>query len=228
MNKLKFCASTIGFVALLALAVSSPQAEARSDGYKRHGYGHHHHPRRWHGPRYHAPPRHYYGPRYRRGPHISLGFVAATLPLGYMSLAVGGSPYYYHGGYFYRPAPSGYVVVSAPLGASVVSLPASAVRVQIGGAVYYQYADAYYQWHPANRAYVVVPAPAAAPATVTVPAPAPASDWSGGYAPGQVVEELPTGYAAEIINGVQYYRYGGDYFLPTRQDGREVYVVVRI
>jgi hypothetical protein len=113
------------------------------------------------------------------------------------------------------------VVVSAPLGASVLTLPESAVAVEIGGRTYYQYADAYYEWHPARGNYVVVPAPVQA-----APAQLPAT--ASGYAPGQVVENLPTGYTAEVVNGVQYYRYGSDYFLPTTQDGREVYVVVRI
>ncbi|MFC6981301.1 DUF6515 family protein [Microbulbifer taiwanensis] len=183
------------------------------------GHGYHRPYKHWHR-------HHHRGPRYW-GPRVSIGFVAPILPAGYMSLAVGNRPYYYHGGYFYRPAPSGYVVVSAPLGASVVSLPASAVQVQIGGFTYYQYGSAYYQWRPANRAYVVVPPPAGAPVAAAPAAPVgPAA--SSGYAPGQVLESLPTGYTAEVINGVQYYRYGSDYFMPTQRDGREVYVVVQI
>ena len=223
MKALKVLIGTIAIAALGVFAFSPP-ADAGTRGYERggHGYHHgHHHGHHWHGPRY-------------RGPRISVGFVAPVLPLGFISLAVGGNPYYYHGGYFYRPAPTGYVVVSAPLGAAVVSLPGSAVRVEIGGAIYYQYADVYYQWHPARRAYVVVPAPigaavpvAAVPAAAP-PAPVVPSGAYGGYAPGQVLEELPTGYTAEVINGVQYYRYGGNYFMPTQRDGREVYVVVQL
>nr|WP_284500418.1 DUF6515 family protein [Microbulbifer sp. GX H0434] len=199
----------------------SPPADAGTLGHERggHGWHHGHHYKRWH--------RHH-----RHGPRISLGFTAPILPFGFVSLAVGGNPYYYHSGYFYRPAPTGYVVVTAPLGAAVASLPGSAVRVQIGGTAYYQYADAYYQWYPARRAYVVVPPPAGAPVAVTTATPAaPAtvpSGPNGGYAPGQVLEELPVGYTAEVVNGVQYYRYGGNYFMPTQRDGREVYVVVQI
>lgn len=200
-----------GLLTLLSFAFAKP-AEAR--GYH-HGHGHHHG---------------YWGPRYR-GPRIGIGLTVPILPAGFVNLAVGGHPYYYQGGYFYRPAPAGYVVVSAPLGASVLTLPASAVRVQIGGFTYYQYDNAYYQWQPRASRYVVVPAPAGV-ATVVSSAPVPSGPVAGAtqvaYNPGQVVETLPVGYTAEVINGVQYYRYGGHYFMPTQRDGREVYVVVQI
>ncbi|SEA43330.1 DUF6515 family protein [Microbulbifer marinus] len=221
MKTLKALLGALGLLALAAFAFSPP-ADAAPRGYERGGSGYHH-------PYKHWKRHHHHGPRYRRGPRISIGFVAPILPAGYISLAVGGNPYYYHGGYFYRPAPSGYVVVSAPLGASVLSLPASAVQIQIGGFTYYQYADAYYQWHPAHRAYVVVPPPAGAPVAAPPPAGgAPVAGGPSGYAPGEVLESLPPGYTAEVINGVQYYRYGNDYFMPTQRDGREVYVVVRL
>lgn len=218
MKTLRFLIGAIGLLALGAFAFAPP-ADARTPALERHG-GHHHH---W--------KRHHHGPRFR-GPRISVGFTVPVLPHGYLSLAVGGRPYYFHGGHFYRHGPSGYVVVSAPLGASVVSLPASAVQVQIGGAVFYQYANAYYQWHPARRAYVVVPPPAgvaAVPAAAPIPGtPTPGGPGTSPYSPGQVLDSLPTGYTAEVINGVQYYRYGNDYFMPTQRDGREVYVVVKI
>ncbi|WP_226665352.1 DUF6515 family protein [Microbulbifer aggregans] len=200
-----------GLLTLLSFAFAKP-AEAR--GYH-HGHGHHHG---------------YWGPRFR-GPRIGIGLTVPILPVGFVNLAVGGHPYYYQGGYFYQPAPTGYVVVSAPLGASVLTLPASAVRVQIGGFTYYQYDNAYYQWQPRASRYVVVPPPAGV-ATVASTGPVVAGPIAGttqaAYSPGQVVESLPVGYTAEVINGVQYYRYGGHYFMPTQRDGREVYVVVQI
>ncbi|SDK55772.1 DUF6515 family protein [Microbulbifer yueqingensis] len=229
MKILRFALGAAGLAVLTAFAFAPP-ADARGAGYDRHGYGHHHYKR-------HHGPRHWHG---RHGPRISLGLAFPVLPAGFVSLGVGGRPYYYHGGHFFRPGPAGYVVVSAPLGASVVSLPGSAVRVEIGGAIYYQYADAYYQWHPARRLYVVVPPPAGVP--VAMPAPAPAAPpepgepvkgggpagVSGAYAPGEVLDSLPVGYTAEVINGVQYYRYGDQYFMPAQRDGREVYVAVQI
>ncbi|MFV8783378.1 DUF6515 family protein [Microbulbifer sp. SA54] len=201
-----------GLLTLLSFAFAKP-AEAR--GYH-HGHGHHHGYGHRHG---------YWGPRFR-GPRFGIGFTVPILPAGYINMAVAGNPYYYHGGYYYRPAPTGYVVVSAPLGASVVTLPASAIQVQIGGFTYYQYGDAYYQWQPRMSRYVVVPPPAGV-ATVASTGPI-AGTTQPGYSPGQVVDTLPVGYTAEVINGVQYYRYGGHYFMPTQRDGREVYVVVQI
>lgn len=200
-------------MALLSFAFAAP-ADAHS-GHRGHHHGH------WpaHGPRYRPG---YWGPRFR-GPRIGIGITVPILPAGYVNMAVGGVPYYYSGGYYYRPAPRGYVTVDAPLGAAVLTLPGSAVQVQIGGATFYQYGAAYYQWRPQMNRYVVVPPPATAVAS----GPAVGSTQSG-YSPGQVVNELPAGYAAEVINGIQYYRYGGHYFMPTQRDGREVYVVVQV
>ncbi|WP_226703680.1 DUF6515 family protein [Microbulbifer elongatus] len=221
-NTVKYLLCGVGLAALLSFAFAAP-ADAHS-GHR----GHHHGHLPAYGPRYH-PRRHgYWGPRFR-GPRIGIGFTVPILPAGYVNLAVGGSPYYYHGGYYYRPAPSGYVVVEAPLGAAVLTLPDSAVRIQIGGLTYYQYGPSYYQWRPQMNRYVVVPAPAtvvaSAPAPVAGP---PVGSTQSSYAPGQVVDQLPVGYTAEVINGIQYYRYGGHYFMPSQRDGREVYVVVQV
>ncbi|AQQ69007.1 hypothetical protein Mag101_16225 [Microbulbifer agarilyticus] len=206
-----------GFAALLSFAFAAP-AEAHP-GHR----GHHHGHLPAYGPRYRPVyGRGYWGPRYR-GPRISVGVTVPILPAGYVNLAVGGVPYYYSGGYYYRPAPRGFVVVNAPLGAAVLTLPGSAVRVQIGGLTYYQYGASYYQWRPHMNRYVVVPAPVATVAAAPV-----VGVTQQAYSPGQVVNELPVGYTAEVINGIQYYRYGGHYFMPTQRDGREVYVVVQV
>lgn len=231
VNTLKTLPGVLGLAALAAFAFSSP-ADASPRGYERGGHGYHRPYHRPYRPHRYRHRHHHYGHSFW-GPRLSIGFVAPILPAGFVSLGVGGHPFFYHGGYFYRPAPAGYVVVDAPLGASVVSLPASAVRIEISGITYYQYADAYYQWHLARRAYVVVPPPAGAPAEPSKGnmgpfAPMPAEPGPSGYAPGEVLESLPIGYTAEVINGVQYYRYGSDYFMPTQRDGHEVYVVVHI
>jgi hypothetical protein len=42
------------------------------------------------------------------------GFVA-YLPLGYTTVIVSGTPYYYCAGYYFRPYSSGYVIVPAPV-----------------------------------------------------------------------------------------------------------------
>jgi hypothetical protein len=43
-----------------------------------------------------------------------IGAVVGYLPDGYSTFVVGGIPYYYFDGYYFRSCPSGYVVVEAP------------------------------------------------------------------------------------------------------------------
>ena len=56
---------------------------------------------------------------------LTLGAVAASLPPYYATVYAGGVPYYYYDGIYYRPCPSGYVVVPAP----VMAAPAVAAPV---------------------------------------------------------------------------------------------------
>lgn len=77
---------------------------------------------------------------YRRGPldffliAPPLGIVVPVLPLGYVSLAVGGMTYYELNGIYYRQVPDGYLVVDYPAGAAPAvstTLPASAGYNQV-------------------------------------------------------------------------------------------------
>ena len=45
---------------------------------------------------------------------LTIGAIAASLPPNYNTVYAGGIPYYYYDGIYYRPCPSGYVVVPAP------------------------------------------------------------------------------------------------------------------
>lgn len=78
------------------------------------------------------------------------GAVVVGLPVGYITVLVGGARYFYYGGVFYRKRPHGYVVVRAPVGAVVVALP-------VGFETYYYYGGVYYQKVPSG--YVVVELP---------------------------------------------------------------------
>ncbi|MGD8758229.1 MAG: DUF6515 family protein [Deltaproteobacteria bacterium] len=93
------------------------------------------------------------------------GTVIVDLPAGHRTVYVGRSRYFYRSGVFYRPGPSGYVVVRAPIGAVIAAPPAGCRTVVFGGATYYDYNGDYYQNTPGG--YVVVEAP-----TVVPPAPA--------------------------------------------------------
>ena len=87
------------------------------------------------------------------------GHQAKVLPAGHLRLSVGGSPFFYHGGVFYQPQGSVYVVVSAPIGARVGSLPTGFVSFSIGARRYYRLNATYYLYEPKTQEYVVVAEP---------------------------------------------------------------------
>ncbi len=76
-------------------------------------------------------------------------------PWGATRLAVGGSPYYYRRGCYYRHEPRGYVVIPAPMGAVVPALPEEHRIVVIDGVTYHEYDGVYYKGGLSG--YTVVP-----------------------------------------------------------------------
>ncbi len=70
-----------------------------------------------------------------------------------------GSPYYFHGGIWYRPARPNWIVVAPPVGLTVAALPPFYTTIWIGGVPYYYANDVYYAWRPTLRSYVVVERP---------------------------------------------------------------------
>ena len=64
-------------------------------------------------------------------------------------------------GTFYRQAPDGYVVVTAPVGAIITTLPSGYSSVVRNGVTYYVYGGVYYLPH--ERGFVVVAEPAGSP-----------------------------------------------------------------
>jgi len=55
---------------------------------------------------------------------LAIGTIVATLPPYYETVYVSGAPYYYYDSIYYRPCPSGYVVVPAPATTTIVTAPA--------------------------------------------------------------------------------------------------------
>jgi len=89
---------------------------------------HHHRPPVYHHrhyPRFHIGlganflwPWYGYYPEWRSGSVFvspSVGTVLVSLPLGYSSISVGGTVYYYNDGIYYKEVPSGYVVTHPPV-----------------------------------------------------------------------------------------------------------------
>jgi len=70
-----------------------------------------------------------------------------------------GYPYYYAGGYWYRPYGRRYVVTDPPVGLVVSFLPQFSTTLYFGGVPYYRSGPVYYVWSPRARGYVVTERP---------------------------------------------------------------------
>jgi hypothetical protein len=94
--------------------------------------------------------------------YYPIGYTLAYLPTPYIRIVVGGLPYYYVSGTYYRPYGSRYVVVAAPIGAVVATLPTGYIAFSIGVDTYYYANDTYYIWDETRDAFLVVPEPPSA------------------------------------------------------------------
>jgi hypothetical protein len=111
------------------------------------------------------------------------GYVVPRLPTGSVTIAFGGSSYYFHGGVWYRPSGTRFVVVLPPIGIFVPVLPPAYVTLWIGG-VYYYYANGVY-YAPAPSGYVVVAPPAGAETATPAALPEPVIYPRNGQSPEQ-------------------------------------------
>ncbi len=130
------------------------------------------------------------------------GMILNVLPPDYAPVYVGSTPYYYDQGVFYQSTPSGYAVVTPPIGALVPALPPGAEAIPVGSIIYYYAGGAFYL--PQPQGYLVVTPP-----------------------PGISVTSLPADATPVVINGTQYYQADGAYFLPMFQGGVTVFTTVR-
>jgi hypothetical protein len=121
------------------------------------------------------------------------------LPVGCISIVVGGFPYYYDDGLYYQPADGGYQEVYPPVGADVPELPDGAVAIEAGNLTYYYAGGAFYV--QTDNGYNVAPPPIG----VTVP-------------------ELPPGAVQVAVNGSIAYQFNGIYYRPVFVDGVTQYM----
>jgi hypothetical protein len=147
--------------------------------------------------------------------------------MGYRSLYVGPSPYYYYGGVYYRPyARNQYEVVKPPLGAIVRDLPPGAKVTVIDGRKYYEDDGTFYEENITSRnelEYTVVgtdgvlntvPGNDNPPATV-------------GPQIGDRFDDLPLDSKAVVINGEKLYLApSGIYYKEVTHGNRVTYEVV--
>jgi hypothetical protein len=83
------------------------------------------------------------------GAAIAVGTMLARPPRAAVTVAYGGSSYWYEGGTYYTRVISGgapvYQVVAPPAGIIIATLPASCRSVRVGGVAYSQCGPTYYQ-----------------------------------------------------------------------------------
>lgn len=102
---------------------------------------------------YHGNPFYYSGGVFyasRSGVYVRVatpvGVRVTVLPVGYVRVVVGPTPFFYFGGVFYAlTEQQEYVVVDPPVGAIVNKLPADAAEVEIDGKTYYEYNGTLYK-----------------------------------------------------------------------------------
>jgi hypothetical protein len=155
--------------------------------------------------RYWVPPKQKPLPYYYRP-----GYTIGTIPKVAVTVTLGSLVFYYADGIYYRRHHSGFMVIVPPIGLIVPILPVGYTVFYLHGVTYYYYAGVYYVWDLHHQAYRVVDVPAV----------------SDEYRPGDIVDILPDGAYTVTIDGVQYYRYGGVYFMQAIQGERIVYIVV--
>jgi hypothetical protein len=127
----------------------------------------------------------------------------AALPLGFLSLQIGGAPYYYCGGIYYQPCDGGFQEVYPPIGAEVPEPPDGAIPIYAGGLTYYYAGGAFYLQQP-DGTYAIAPTPL-----------------------GVVVPELPPGAVQVSVNGTVAYQFNGIYYEPVFANGVTQYETFR-
>jgi len=121
---------------------------------------------------------------------FAFGHRFGVLPLGYLTLNIGGAPYYYSDGIYYQAAEGGYQEVYPPVGAAVPQPPDGAIAIDAGGQTYYYAGGAFYVQLP-DGTYAVAPTPI-----------------------GVAVPELPPGAVQVSLNGTLAYQFNGIYYEP--------------
>lgn len=121
-----------------------------------------------------------------------------SLPGAYFSLNFGGNPYYYSGGFFYRPYGGYFQLTFPPFGITVGTLPRGYWPLSYGGYPYYYYNGIFYR--PNNDQYEVVHAPV-----------------------GAEVPSIPRDAQATVIDGQKYYEYNGTYYRDVVKPNGEIW-----
>jgi hypothetical protein len=95
---------------------------------------------------------------------------------GYATYRYGGRPWFFSGGYWYRPWGVGYRAFYPPIGFRLSLLPAGYVSFWFGGIPYYSYEGVYYIDAPSGGYQVAEPPPGRESATLPAEPPAESPD----------------------------------------------------
>ena len=132
------------------------------------------------------------------------GFYVVVVPTTAVIVPVQSQTYYNDQGIYYMPSNGGYVVVPAPVGATVTTLPPATQTVVVTETTNnYYYGGTYYE--KSDKGYVVVPPTA-----------------------GCVVENLPQGGVETKVGDVTYVKVGETYYQPIQKNGKNMYEVVEV
>ncbi len=137
------------------------------------------------------------------------GLRVNVLPRGYWPLEIGGYPYYYYNGIFYRKNKRDYEAVQAPVGAEVPSIPNDSKAVVINGAKYYEYKGTYFKdlvkpngelWYTVEGKHGVLNTDKNSVADTN-------SQQQTDNRPsiGEVFDKLPTDYKTIVINSKKFF-----------------------
>ncbi len=100
------------------------------------------------------------------------GYAVPTLPVGSLSIRFSNTNFFFHGGVWYRPVGTRFVVVLPPIGIYVSILPPAYTTLWIGSSIYY-YANGVYYAPAGVDGYVVVAPPPSADSAQPAPPPEP-------------------------------------------------------
>jgi len=87
------------------------------------------------------------------------GYIVQKLPSERYRIPYHDTYYYFHGGVWYRPHRSQFIVVAPPIGLFIPTLPAFYTTIWFGGIPYYYANDVYYVWDASRDGYVVTNPP---------------------------------------------------------------------
>lgn len=105
-----------------------------------------------------APPRHFNDQRYLHNrSYPSRGQYVRALPRDHRVVVHGSTRFYFHGGVWYRPSGTRFIIAAPPIGLFVPFLPPYYATIWLGGIPYYYANDVYYAHR--GDGYVVVEPP---------------------------------------------------------------------